>query len=156
MKKLVLLLVTHALAGAIGFAGGIYVLPILVAPQAPPLAQVNTAMQDARYRAAFRRDLTGSDALHWGEGELSVTAERIAFRGEIAPGPDYRLYLAPAFVQDEAGFLAIKADSLQVAEVRSFGNFLVDLPAGVPLEQYRAVVIWCERFGEFITAAEYR
>jgi hypothetical protein len=30
--------------------------------------------------------------------------------GTISPGPDYRLYLAPEFVDDGAGFLAIKAD----------------------------------------------
>jgi hypothetical protein len=35
MKKLLLLIISHAAIGAVGFAGGIYMLPILIAPPAP-------------------------------------------------------------------------------------------------------------------------
>jgi hypothetical protein len=32
----------------------------------------------------------------------------------------------------------------------------VPLPDGVDLADYDTVVVWCESFGEFITAASYR
>jgi hypothetical protein len=35
-------------------------------------------------------------------------------------------------------------------------HFVVAVPAGVELEKYSAVIVWCETFGQFITAAKYR
>jgi len=36
------------------------------------------------------RNLKGSDLLHWGEGEVRVSRNRIAHIGRLAPGPDYK------------------------------------------------------------------
>ena len=66
--------------------------------------------------------------------------------GTISPGPDYRLYLAPEFVDDGAGFLAIKAESRQIGSVKTFENFALDLSPAIDLDEYDAVVIWCEAF----------
>ena len=68
MKKttLVILLVTHLGVGFGGFALGIYLLPILIAPPAPTESEVKAASVNASFSAEFRRDLAGSDALHWG------------------------------------------------------------------------------------------
>ena len=156
MKKALLLLVSHALVALAGFAAGIYLLPILIAPPAPEATDVSALAAKAQFSAQFRRDLTGSDALHWGEGTVSVGPTAVALMGRLAPGPDYKLYLAPAFVQDEAGFLRIKADSLRVGDVKTFENFIVALPPGVDLMAYNTVVVWCETFKEFISAAQYR
>ncbi len=57
MKKFVLLTVSHAAAAAIGFALGIYVLPILIAPKAPSSAEVKSLAGSARYTGQFRKDL---------------------------------------------------------------------------------------------------
>ena len=73
--------------------------------------------------------------------------------GTISLGPDYRLYLAPEFVDDGAGFLAIKAESRQIGAVKTFENFALDLPPAIDLGDYDAVVIWYEAFKQFITAA---
>lgn len=156
MKKALILLVSHTLVALAGFAAGIYLLPILIAPPAPEAAEVSALAEKARFTGQFRRDLTGSDALHWGEGTVSVGPTSIALMGRLAPGPDYKLYLAPAFVQDEAGFLRIKANSLRVGDVKTFENFIVALPQGTDLRAYNTVVVWCETFGEFISAAQYR
>ncbi|MGQ3084620.1 MAG: DM13 domain-containing protein [Hydrogenophaga sp.] len=156
MKKALLLLVSHALVALAGFALGIYALPILIAPPAPAAAEVSTLAAKAQFTAQFRRDLVGSDALHWGEGTVSVGPTAVALMGRLAPGPDYKLYLAPAFVQDEPGFLRIKAQALRVGDVKTFENFIVALPQGVDLQAYNTVVVWCETFGEFISAAQYR
>ena len=86
--KTLLLLISHAVVGLIGFAAGIYLLPILTAPPAPADAEVEAVAAQAMYSGEFRRDLAGSDALHWGEGTISITPTQVSLRGEIAPGPD--------------------------------------------------------------------
>ncbi|RJP71752.1 MAG: hypothetical protein C4535_02045 [Comamonadaceae bacterium] len=156
MKKALILLASHAVVALAGFAAGIYLLPILIAPPAPDAAEVSALAAKARFTGQFRRDLAGSDALHWGEGTVSVGPTAVALMGRLAPGPDYKLYLAPAFVQDEAGFLRIKAASLRVGDVKTFENFVLALPQGVDPAAYNTVVVWCETFGEFISAAQYR
>src|SRR5688572_5203280 len=98
MKKLLVLTATHGLALVVGFAAGIYVLPILIAPEGPSAVDVESVAGAAEYTAEFRRDLKGSDPLHWGEGKVTVGRKAVALRGRIAPGPDYKLYLVPEFV----------------------------------------------------------
>jgi hypothetical protein len=110
----------------------------------------------AQFQTTFSRDLTGSDLLHWGEGTVSLTPEKIVHEGKLAPGPDYKLYLVPEFVDDEASFLKVKDKSVQVGDVKTFDGFLVDLPSGTDINLYNTVLVWCEAFGEFITAAKYR
>lgn len=155
MKKL-LLLVSHAVALAIGFALGVYFLPILIAPAAPTAAEVGAQAGAASFTGQFRRDLKDSDALHWGEGTVSVGPTAIGLTGKLAPGPDYKLYLSPEFVETEADFLRLKAQMVRVGDVKTFENFLVALPASVDPARYTAVIVWCETFGQFITAAKYR
>lgn len=155
MRKL-FLLITHGLVGFAGFALGIYLLPILTAPKAPDVMVMAEALNDAQYQGEFVRDLKGSDFLHWGEGKLSLGGTKAVLEGSIAPGPDYKLYLSPVFVDDEQSFLTHKADMVRVAEVKTFNNFVVDLPENVQLDQYTTAVIWCETFSEFISAAKYR
>ncbi|MCB1906402.1 MAG: DM13 domain-containing protein [Rhodocyclaceae bacterium] len=154
--KLLMVLLTHLLAALAGFAAGIYVLPILTAQPEPTPDQVRGAMQGASFSGEFRRDLAGSDLLHWGEGTVTVGPDRIAFAGRIAPGPDYKLYLSPVFVEDEAGFERHRLQMRKVGEVRSFGSFVVALPPGFDVGKFNTVIIWCETFGEFISAARYR
>jgi hypothetical protein len=156
LRKLVLLLTSHALVAVIGFAAGLYALPILIAPAAPTFAEVSDLAMVANYSAQFRRDLEGSDALHWGEGTVSVGSESVSLSGKLAPGPDYKLYLSPEFVETEADFNRVKSRMVVVGDVRTFNNFLVDLPPGVVLSEYNSVIVWCETFGEFITSAQYR
>ena len=147
---------SHAAVAAAGFAGGIYVLPILTAAPAPPAAELAALQQAASYRAVFQRALAGSDRLHWGEGEVAVGPAAVAHTGRLAPGPDYQLYLAPSFVDTEAAFLALKPRMRHVGPVKGFDGFVLPLPAGIDLTAYDTVVVWCESFGEFITAAKYR
>lgn len=155
MRKLVLL-VSHLAMLGVGFGLGVYLLPILTAPPAPEAAMLQQKAQSARYTAEFTRDLEGSDFLHWGEGTVSLSQTEIVHQGRLAPGPDYRLYLVPNFVETEARFEAIKADALEIGEIKSFDGFLIALPDGVDLDAYTTVLVWCEAFGEFITAAAYR
>jgi hypothetical protein len=156
MGKVPLLIVSHVLIAAAGFAAGIYTLPILTAPAAPTTTEMAAALSQAQYTGEFRRTLAGSDFLHWGEGTVSVGPQFISLHGRIAPGPDYMLYLSPGFVETEAGFNKLKPDMVRVGNVKTFENFLVTVPGTIDPVEYNTVVIWCESFGEFITAAKYR
>lgn len=143
------------LAGlVIGFGLGVYFLPILTAEKGLDQAQIASLAQSVERSGEFVRDLEDSDALHWGEGKINVSDSKIWLEGKIAAGPDYRLYMIPKFVETEADFLAIKDQSVQIAPIKAFENFAVDVPMGVDVSQYPALLIWCEAFGQFITAAE--
>ncbi|MGC6537533.1 MAG: DM13 domain-containing protein [Candidatus Puniceispirillaceae bacterium] len=138
----------------IGFGLGVYLLPILTAEKGLDDAALASLSASVERQGQFVRDLQDSDAFHWGEGQINVSADQIWLDGKIAPGPDYRLYMTPRFVETEADFLAIKSQSVQVASIKAFENFSVEVPMTVDVTAYPALLIWCEAFGQFITAAE--
>lgn len=154
--KIALLLVSHGLVAALGFAGGIYALPILTAPPAPSIQSVSQVSANSMYQAQFVRQLQDSDLLHWGDGTVSLGPEQISFIGALSPGPDFKLYLSPRFVETEVEFERLKPEMIQVGDVRTFDNFIVPLSADINLADYTTVIVWCESFGQFITAAKYR
>ena len=155
-RTLVFLIASHAIVGFAGFAAGIYTLPILTAPPAPSESDVSAMSSQALFTGEFRKDLEGSDALHWGEGTVSVGPQTIALQGKLAPGPDYKLYLSPEFVETEADFNRLKASMVRVGDVKTFNNFIVEIPPGVNPAEFNSVIVWCESFGEFITSASYQ
>ena len=147
---------THALDIGVGFALGIYLLPILIAPESPGVEAVRSTADIARFKGIFRRDLADSDVFHWGEGNLFIGPDNIAFEGRLAPGPDYRLYLSPKFVETETDFESLKSEMVQVGFVQTFENFMVAVPESVDPGEFNAAIVWCESFGQFITAAAYQ
>ncbi len=155
MRK-ILLSLSHIAVGAIGFGAGIYTLPILTAPPPATPEVLAASANAAQYRGQFRRGLADSDALHWGEGTVYVGRQTIALRGKLAPGPDYKLYLSPQFVETEADFARLKPRMARVGDVKTFEDFVIPLPASIDPGAFDTVVVWCESFGQFITAARYR
>jgi hypothetical protein len=156
VKKLLVLFATHALALALGAALGIYMLPILIAPASPANVDVAAQASSALFQGSFRRDLKDSDALHWGEGVVSIGSSSIGLSGRLAPGPDYKLYLSPEFVETEADFMRLKSRMVRVADIKTLDSFLVVVPPGVDVSRFNTVVVWCETFSQFITAAKYQ
>ncbi|MBC7603320.1 MAG: DM13 domain-containing protein [Ramlibacter sp.] len=155
-RRTLILTASHLAAATAGFAGGIYALPILIAPQAPSAEAIKAATAQAQFTAEFKRELKDSDALHWGEGTVSVGNTAISFAGKLAPGPDYKLYLSPEFVETKADFIRHKDKMARVGDVKTFENFVVAVPTGLDPSKYSAVIVWCETFNQFITAAKYR
>ena len=155
-KTLFGLVISHGAVLAIGFFAGIYFLPILIAPPAPDSAAVAQAAENSEFVATFSRDRQDSDAFHWGEGEVSIGPDSISFSGELAPGPDYKLYLSPEYVETEADFNRLKASMVQVGDVKTFDNFIVEVGPGIDPADYSTVIVWCESFGEYITSGEYQ
>lgn len=156
MKRAIVLLLSHVVAIAVGFAAGIYALPILTAPPPPRAAEVDAAAQGAQFKGSFRRDLKDSDAFHWGEGTVYVGRKQIALRGKVAPGPDYKLYLSPEFLETEADFARVKPRMARVGDVKTFENFILPVPESIDPGAFNTVIVWCESFGQFISAAKYR
>jgi hypothetical protein len=87
---------------------------------------------------------------------VAVGRRSIALMGRVAPGPDYKLYLSPEFVETEADFLRLKPRMARVGDVKTFENFIVPVPEAIDPAAYTTVIVWCETFGQFITAAKYR
>ena len=147
---------SHLFVLAVGFGLGVYLLPILTAPKSLEISKIDNLQKEALYKTQFVRDLRGSDLLHWGEAEVTISNQIITIKGSIAPGPDYKLYLTNEFVEHEDEFLDIKNDAKYIAEIKTFKNFVIDIPSNIDINNYNTVVIWCERFEEFITAAKYQ
>jgi len=66
------------------------------------------------------------------------------------------LHLSPEFVETEADFMRLKAQMALVGDVRTFENFVVRIPELIDVSSYNTVVVWCESFDQFITAAKYQ
>ena len=115
----------------IGFGLGVYFLPILTAEKSLDTVAIEALSQSALWQGTFVRDLRGSDGLHWVDEVIMANADQIWLDGEISPGPDYRLYLTPKYVETSADFLQIKADSTQIGPIKVFENFALDIPADV-------------------------
>ena len=156
MRRIFTLLFSHGIVFVIGIGLGIYLLPILIEPESPDATMLEQEAQSALYSAQFTKELRGSDFLHWGEGKISITPDQLIHVGSLAPGPDYKAYLVKEYVEHEDEFLPVKADSINIGDVKTFKGFLLEIPDGVNVEEFNTVLIWCETFGEFITAAKYR
>lgn len=156
MKRMLALIASHAAIALLGFGAGVYFLPILTAPPAPAVAEIRDWAAKAEFTGQFRRNLADSDAVHWGDGTVFVSREAIVLDGRIAPGPDYKLYLSPVFVETEDDFLRLKQDLMLVGDVKTFENFIVPLSGPVDPSEFNTVIVWCESFSEFISAAQYR
>ena len=108
------------------------------------------------YRTRFDRDREGADYFHWGKGDVRVYESAISFGGELVPGPDYRLYLAPHYIENKAEFLAIKAQSLESESLKPFNGSAFNNVSALGDPAPNNLVIWCEPFDEFITSARFR
>lgn len=43
-----------------------------------------------------------------------------------------------------------------VGSIKTFENFVIEVPASIEPAQYNTAIVWCESFGEFITAGKYQ
>lgn len=156
IKKTILLFVSHGLTAGFAFLLGIYTLPIIMAPPSPNSAAIALSIKETRYVALISDSLKDSDWLHWGKGRFSLGNDYIVFQGKLAPGPAYRLYLSPTFIETEKSFLENKANMIPIGNVNGFENFILPVNNDIDIEKFNSVIIWCESFGQFITAAQFK
>ncbi|MFQ3171370.1 MAG: hypothetical protein ACJAW8_002441 [Oleispira sp.] len=156
LKRITLLATSHIAVAGLAFSLGIYTLPIIMAPADPSSSTLALTIKSTRYVATIADNLTDSDWLHWGKGTFSIGDDYIIFQGKLAPGPAYRLYLSPTFIETEKDFIQMKSTMVEVGEIKSFANHILPLSNDIALEEYNSVVVWCEAFNQFITAAQFK
>ena len=88
-KSKITIFLNHLFVLAVGFGLGVYLLPILTAPKSLEISKIDNLQKEALYKTEFVKDLRGSDLLHWGEAEVTISNQIITIKGSIAPGPDY-------------------------------------------------------------------
>lgn len=150
------LAISHLAVAALAFLLGLYSLPILIAPADPSPGTLALSIKNTRYLATIAEDVEGSDWLHWGKGRFSIGDDYIVFQGKLSPGPAYRLYLSPQFVATEDEFLRLKSSMIAIGEINSFANSVLAIKQSINIEDYNSVIIWCEAFNQFITAAQFK
>ena len=104
----------------------------------------------------FGRHSPGSDATHWGEGEVRVSQGELVFEESVrlSPGPDYRVYLTKRFAQTREEFLEIKPEAVEIASLEVFsGPLTFPIPPEIDTDVYDNVVVWCEAFAMYIASA---
>lgn len=52
--------------------------------------------------------------------------------------------------------LLLKQAAARIGDVKTFNGFVLEVPVGIDINEYDTVVVWCETFREFISAARYR
>ncbi|MEH6447997.1 MAG: DM13 domain-containing protein [Oleispira sp.] len=156
LKKTLILLASHGITAGLAFLIGVYSLPIIMAAPDPTSGALALTIKNTRYVATISESLADSDWLHWGEGRFSLGDDYIVFQGKLAPGPAYRLYLSPTFIETEKDFFLQKSNMVEVGKVNSFANYILPVATDISIEDYNSVIIWCESFNQFITAAQFR
>ena len=59
-------------------------------------------------------------------------------------------------IETKADFKRLKPQMMRIADTKTFKNFAVAVPETVDIEAYGSVIVWCETFSQFITAAKYK
>lgn len=96
-----------------------------------------------------------SDPIHYGTGKVSVYEAVVHLEPdfEVGPGPAFHVYLVPEAGIRESADVATTM-FVDLGKLRAFkGSQTSPIPAGVSLEDYPSVVIWCARFGVVISPA---
>lgn len=138
-----------------GVALGFFLFPF-VFPPPPATEQLGEADRVQLVATGTFIHANPSDPIHYGKGKVSVYAGAVYLEPdfEVGPGPKYHVYLVPkANIRDEA---AVKdAMFVDLGRLRAFqGSQRYAIPAGVDLQNFQSVVIWCEAFSVLISPAD--
>ena len=141
---------------AFGVALGFFMFPYVFPP--PPAAERLSEVERTSPVVAEGRFIHAnpSDPIHWGKGGVTVRQDSV-FLGEdfeVGPGPKFHVYLVPKAPIRASGDLAGQK-FVDLGRLRAFkGSQRYQVPAGVDLETYQSVIIWCEQFSVLISPAD--
>ncbi|MBX3521332.1 MAG: DM13 domain-containing protein [Xanthobacteraceae bacterium] len=159
LRGLLLFVVGGILGTGAGFALGIYFFPFIFPP--PAGTDVMTQTEQAAPIMATGKFIHAdpSDRVHWGQGTVTVQKDQIFLNADfkVGPGPDYRVLLvkkAGIKSKEEVKELIEKEQFVEISRLRAFeGGQRYAVPAGVNVEEYQSVVIWCWAFSQLISPA---
>jgi hypothetical protein len=154
-RGIAIFLIGGVLGTAFGVAVGFFVYPFVFPP--PEAMDVLTA--EERSRLVARGEFIHADPadpIHYGKGEVAVYEAVVHLEAdfEVGPGPKFHVYLVPnREVREEADVKGTMF--VDLGPLRAFkGSQKYRIPAGVNLEDYPSVVIWCVQFGVLISPAD--
>jgi hypothetical protein len=124
-------------------------LPGVAAGQAVSAAAQPTVLASGRFHGVAHKSAGTAEIYQFPDGK-----QVLRFTGfETSNGPDVQVYLVAA---DDANDneTVTKAGFLHIGSLKgNVGDQNYDLPSNIDLAKYRAVTIWCRRFGvNFATA----
>ena len=140
---------------AFGVAVGFFAFPYVF----PPPPAMETLAPDEQTAVVARGTFIHADPadpIHYGKGRVTVRETLVFLEDdfEVGPGPAFHVYLVPREkIRDSA---AVKETMfVDLGKLRAFkGSQRYSIPAGVDLEKYPSVVIWCAQFGVLISPAD--
>ncbi len=157
LKKIAIPVIFLAVGFGVGFAAGVYVLPIYIAYKSEPQQAIDVVQAEATDPIGqFDRNSPGSDALHWGEGTVRISSGKLVFEEDVklAPGPDYRIYLSRTFADTKSDFTEIKPHAVEISKLKTFsGPLEFELPEDLNAHEFDNVIVWCETFSMYIASA---
>lgn len=155
MKNFIVGFLIGGILGVVGgFAAGIFVFPYLFPP--PPVNEVvdNKASRELVATGTFKH-ANPSDPVHYGRGRVSVYRNLLHLEADfqVGPGPKFHVYLVPeANVTPDTRVQ--ETMYVDLGRLKAFsGGQNYRIPAGVDIEKYKSVVIWCEQFNVLISPA---
>lgn len=109
----------------------------------------------------LRDDLPGTDAVHYGTGTVTLEEKeggyfvQFADDTKISFAPDLNIYISKkGDIVDEQGYLDL--EPIHLGEMtKPNGASFYKLPDGVQPDEVRSVLVWCRRFGEFMSSASF-
>ena len=97
-----------------------------------------------------------NDPVHYGKGKVSVYQKTVFLHDdfEVGPGPKFHVYLVPKEKIRSSGEVT-STMFVDLGRLRSFkGSQKFSIPAGLDLNNFKSVVVWCERFSVLISPAD--
>lgn len=163
MRRFIRGFLLFALGGVLGigagFGLGIYLFPFIFPPPAGTDVMTQAEKETPVFATGSFIHADPSDRIHWGQGNVTVLRDQIFLEPnfKVGPGPDYRVLLvrkANIRSKDEMVQLIRDKQFVEVSGLRAFeGGQRYAIPAGVNVEDYQSVVIWCWAFSQLISPA---
>ena len=154
-KSIIIFLVGGMLGTAAGFALGIFIYPYVFLADIVATDKVeNPGSRKVVAGGAFIHANPG-DPIHYGKGKVTAYQGLVHLESdfEVGPGPKFHVYLVPEKSVLPSTNVA-RTMFVDLGRLKAFkGSQNYPVPAGVDLEKYGSVVIWCEQFGMLISPA---
>ena len=138
-----------------GVALGFFVYPFVFPPPAA-MDQLSETDQEQLLATGTFIHANPNDPVHWGKGSVEVYENVVFLKDDfqVGPGPAFHVYLVP---KEAVRTSADVRDTMfiDLGPLRAFeGSQRYEIPAGVDLNDYPSVVIWCRQFSVLISPAD--
>ena len=156
-RSIAIFITGGVLGTAFGVALGFFIFPY-VFPPPQATEQLADAERSKLVASGMFIHANPSDPVHYGKGHVSVYERAVFLESdfEVGPGPAFHVYLVPKASIRSSSDLK-DAMFVDLGGLRAFkGSQRYAIPAGVNLNEYQSVIIWCERFGVLISPADLR